>query len=611
MAAGLMEHSAWLEDASGQMTLAQVRQNPQAFTPYSGVLTRGYTPSTYWLRLRLAPTTQEQLVLRIRPSYLDHIELHDPAAPPTAQVRFSGDRHRKDPTAYQSLNLGFFIAGSTEPRDVYLRLQTSSSMLVYAEVLSTVDAIQADHRQELLYSLYLGLLAAFMAWALLQWLISRELLVGAFLVKQIVVLMHALAIQGYLPLIFGDAVSAPVVDRLSSVLFLAYMAASAAFMLMLLHEFRPARWLWRAVASVLLLYLPLALLFASGRVGLALQLNMVIAMVESIGVLLLALSTPRQPASPAKPERQPSLPRGVLIGFCGALVLAASSSALPSLGGVDGVEWTLNSPMLGGFLISLLMTVLLSLRSSNLEKQRHQMDLDMKLLENQALGERHRREEQERFLAMLTHELKTPLGVARISLGASGLAGPQRTRIDRALANINAIIDRCRFTDEMEHGQLVPKHSPCDLAQLLDDCIKGCSEPERVKVWESQNAQVSSDCDLLAICLANLIDNALKYAPPAADVEVRLASVDASPGQPAGYSLTVRNPVGTAGVPDPERLFTKYYRSPGAHNKSGSGLGLYLTRSLSELVGARLSHRTVDAGDSQGAHVEFRLWIPA
>lgn len=73
---------AYLEDASGELTLAQAQTQP--WTPFTGVLARGYTSSAVWLRLRIAPQTNQdgKLILRIRPAILDHITLFDPYLSP-------------------------------------------------------------------------------------------------------------------------------------------------------------------------------------------------------------------------------------------------------------------------------------------------------------------------------------------------------------------------------------------------------------------------------------------------------------------------------------------------------------------------------------------------
>lgn len=602
-ATGFISHSAWLEDKGGTLTFPQVEAQAQAFQSYDGVLTRGYTASTYWVRLSIAPTEEDKLILRIRPAFIDHIELFDPQGQSSSKVvpRLSGDRYPRQQNEYQSLNHGFMIDGSEHPRHVYLRLQNVSTMQVYVEALSVTQTHYVDQRQELLYSVYMGLLVAFMIWALLQWLTSRDPLIAAFLVKQAVVLAHALVLLGYLHQISPDWLSGSVIVTVRSLLVLAYILVGVGFLLMLLREFKPIRWLWWFSVSILFIYIPVAVLFLQGQVHMALQLNMGIAAIETVGIFLIAISARAWKNQHA--PLPPLLPRWVLVSFSAALVLAAFSAALPSLGGVNGNEWNLNSPMFGGFVNSLLMTILLSLRARNLEKNRQRALLDLGLAEREADKERNRREEQERFLAMLTHELKTPLGVARISLGALKLIGPQHDRIERALANINAVVDRCRVTDQLEHQQVLPLAEPCDLMLLVNECITACTDPKRVKVLERNPAPLQTDSQLAAICVANLVDNALKYSPATScvTVQVRPHAVSAV----NGYVVTITNQIGSAGAPDPEQIFSKYYRSPGALSKSGSGLGLYLTRSITQLLGAQLSHQ------AECDQVAFSLWIPA
>ena len=593
-----LEQSAWLEDVSGQMTLAEVQQRPQAFTTYKGVLTQGFSASTFWLRFRIGPTSEEKLILRIRPIYLDHIELFDPLDHSETNLirRFSGDHHPKQGNGYKSLNHGFAIQGSPDERYIYLRLQSTSNLLIYVEVLSIEEAATADRWQELLYPLYLGLLIAFLFWALLQWLTRRDLLIAAFIVKQFFVLAHALVHQGYLSLLFGEQISGATLSDIAALFVMTYVLFGTAFVLMFLHEFKPVPWLWWLFTGTQAMHLPTLFLYFSGEPRLAMQIIIALGALSAIGFVLIAIST-RASQNKTTPV-QPLLPRSILIGFTVAQLLVTLLATLPLLNMLAAAEWTLNAAILPGFVNSLLMTVFLSLRANNLEKQHQHMMVEKSLLEQKAHSERGQREEQARFLHMLTHELKTPLTVVRLSLDDSPMMGPQRQRIFRALANINGIIDRCTFNERLEHHKLIPQLNPCKLQEILDECVQGCSDPSRVKVLERNQIVVHTDLELLAICLANLIDNALKYSPQASHINVKLLST------PEGQAITVRNAIGQAGAPDPQRLYTKYYRSRGALSKSGSGLGLYLTNNLANLIGAKVTHRV------DGEHVEFNLWLP-
>ena len=70
--------------------------------------------------------------------------------------------------------------------------------------------------------------------------------------------------------------------------------------------------------------------------------------------------------------------------------------------------------------------------------------------------------------------------------------------------------------------------------------------------------------------------------------------------------LQIRNLANTAGLPDPEQVFLRYYRGPKAHMHTGTGLGLYLVRTLARVQDGDVGYRVV--GD---ATVEFSLRLPA
>lgn len=71
---------AFVDDPSGQMTLAEAQLAPSK--PFNGVLSRGFTSSATWLKLSVLgdPAAQpgETWVVRVRPVYLDDIQLFDP-----------------------------------------------------------------------------------------------------------------------------------------------------------------------------------------------------------------------------------------------------------------------------------------------------------------------------------------------------------------------------------------------------------------------------------------------------------------------------------------------------------------------------------------------------
>jgi len=70
--------------------------------------------------------------------------------------------------------------------------------------------------------------------------------------------------------------------------------------------------------------------------------------------------------------------------------------------------------------------------------------------------------------------------------------------------------------------------------------------------------------------------------------------------------VRVFNQVGPAGLPDIDRLFEKYHRGARARHRSGSGLGLYLSKRLADRLGGRLSF--LEPGNTE---ICFEMWLPS
>ena len=84
----------------------------------------------------------------------------------------------------------------------------------------------------------------------------------------------------------------------------------------------------------------------------------------------------------------------------------------------------------------------------------------------------------------------------------------------------------------------------------------------------------------------------------------RGALAAATPDPSAGLPLQIETPGGAAGVPNPDHIFEKYYRAPGAPRQSGSGLGHYIVKALVERLGGSIACR------SHAGLVIFTLWLP-
>ena len=179
--------------------------------------------------------------------------------------------------------------------------------------------------------------------------------------------------------------------------------------------------------------------------------------------------------------------------------------------------------------------------------------------------------------------------------------------MSRAITDIKSIIDRCIEFDQIDENLSFARKENINLSQLLRELIT--QDEHRDVTWVESiqpDLWVLADAHYLSVVLNNLIDNACKYRAPDSSVEITLGSL-----HPQAQSLSQRiffsisNQVGRSGFPDSNRIFEKYYRSPGAMKSSGTGLGLFLVSNLSKKMGVQCQYVPTSE------RVRFELWFPS
>lgn len=595
---------AFWHEPCAPVALAQVQAAP--FEPFQGVLAQGYGPCAVWLRLRVQGSPPgTALVLRVQPTFLDEVTLFDPAAGPLP-VAVTGDRYPPSASAYRSLSLQLPLASAAAPRDVYLRVQTSSSRMVHVQALPFAQAVHQDRVQELTSAAYLAVLALTLLMACIHWLRTRERVIGLFALKQVLALFWSAMLLGYGRVLVGDWVDPGVLDLLTSALVVSFTAASVYFDRQLLHEYRPPRWgvrLLLAIVAVLPLQLLCVLL---GQPRWAVHSNAALAAVAMcVTYAMVLLSRPPHDA------QAPVLPRGWLVALYTCISVLVMLSMLTQLGLLPGRPAGLYALHAHGLLTGVGMLALLGLRAHRLGQRQAEVAVALALAQQLAQRERVHREDREQLLAMLTHELKTPLAVMRLLLG-SGQPGPlQVAQMQRALTDMNDVVERCAQADLLHGNRLQAQRAPFNLRAELEAIAAGWqgAPPLSLRIEPSMRhrgtglAMVDTDPQLLRIVLANLLDNARKYGPPEGSIALHLQPTHEQ-GR-AGLVLVIANLPGDAGWPDAQQLFRKYYRSPEAQRQTGSGLGLYLVAGLVQLLGGRIAYQPTPT------QVCFRLWLPS
>jgi signal transduction histidine kinase len=220
------------------------------------------------------------------------------------------------------------------------------------------------------------------------------------------------------------------------------------------------------------------------------------------------------------------------------------------------------------------------------------------------------------FVSNVSHELRTPLASIRVfgeflRLGRFADSGKVReygeyieTESRRLTQLINNILD----FSKIESGQKTYRVETVEVGETVAEVLKtfDVHVQQRVGaiVFEAPDTPVPpalADPDALAQAVANLLDNAIKYAPPESDIRLCL-------GQQDGYVTLAVQDHGL-GIPREEqtRIFERFYRvSTGlVHNVKGSGLGLAIVK---HIVEAHQGHVTLESTPGQGS--TFTLHLP-
>ena len=189
---------------------------------------------------------------------------------------------------------------------------------------------------------------------------------------------------------------------------------------------------------------------------------------------------------------------------------------------------------------------------------------------------------QRRFMTALTHELKTPIAVARLNLETmrNRKLDPamQEKLIGKTLEETNRLNDLCNnilLTSQLDAGDYRLNVEDVDLAELAARVTNDFRQrfPKRTIGLDAKGpVLVRGDLLLLQLALSNLLENGLKYSPLEGSVNVTLSRVV------DGARIHVSDE--GRGIPDDEKtlVFGKFYRIAGENTPTmkGTGLGLWL-----------------------------------
>lgn len=605
-----VERAMWA-DPTGTATLQEAMAQP--FKPAPPIVGRGYQAGATWLRVTVPPLgAGHRLWATIQPLYLDDIRLYSrpwqPDGTPGAwTMRQEGDQF---PFASKELRtLLFSLAldtSPTEPTVFYVRLRTQSTHALYVSVRTQGSALDFEGNVLLGLGLYLGVVLVLVWMSLVRLATTRDGLWALNTVFQAITVVHTLV---YLGLFAKYAMpNAPQgVDLWVSSVFCLHLFAGVFYYWRFAVAFKAPRWARWGYAPMLLA-LPVQLwLIWHGQTRTAMALNSNLLLYSTVLGTVMNWNVSIADARLRWMVRFTYTTQTVYLAVF----------ILPILGVGQMTQMHLYPALLSNLFASVMQHMVLARRDQLKLLATRRLEREVESTQLQLQAKQWQLAESTNFMTMLLHELKNPLASVRLAAQnlkrtAQGLTPEHRQRLDRiqeSVDGMDTVLERCRQVDRLESEGWQPACQPTDVAQLVADGVARQADAERARVQlqAPPSLLANTDAELFQTMAANLLDNALAYSPPGSPVEVQLHEDTAS--SPRQMVLTVRNAPGKAGVPDAQQVFTKYYRSDGAHQRTGSGLGLYLVKSLAERENGTMTYRTEAAPDGS-VRVIFELRLP-
>lgn len=600
----------FLEDPSQKLTLADVVLEDVA-PKFNSVpepaqaLNFGYSRSAFWLRLKIKneSDTADESLLQIGKARLTSVQFHYPLLNGRYQSVNTGDMEPFSSRPYPSR---FFVLPLTLPAQsehvIYLRVQSDSAVMIPVKLWTRQDFHEYERADYVGQALYFGLAVGAILFNLLLFAVIRDislLLYVAFSTS----IVFALAAQNgllaqYLPFHFLllSRISAPVgfsLTLVAALVFMRHMLQSQLFV-------RNADVLLKVLVGLNLL-MPLGYAVSVPAFAAVGQWLNILTMVVMISVATFCAFNRQRSAY-------------YFVAAFVVLFVSAVIAALAGLGWLAASFFTLNILQLGSAVEMLLMALSVADRFNLIRREKEaaqqtalnsQRQLIANLTDTERVLEERvqaRTAELRQFMDMLNHELKTPMAVIRMSMEVKNLSPNAKRNAIQSVSDMDAIIERCLQADKLDFQPRIAQRQACDVTNMLTQMCAVSTSPQRLRLVPTASLIAHTDVQLLHIVLSNLVDNALKYSTPDSLVSIELA-LHARHNQ-AGFQIRIANTPGAAGWPDAQQVFAKYYRSPGAQGKSGSGLGLYLVKNMAHVLGGSICYCPTES------QVKFELWLP-
>lgn len=559
-----------LEDFSGELQIESVAARPASdFTPLAGKpIRKGFIQHPVWVRIELAaPAAHASL----EPLWL---ELSSPLLEQARLYAQADQRWQEVPLTIQNRKPLFQLNSDIhDGRVLFLKIQTRTSMSTEINLWRSNDYLEHESRNTMVWSLMFGSYLTIIFFYFVFWLWSKEKIHLFYAFYVAINFAAAFMTEGWPLMLLARKILPTYINVLGLFLSIVVTVATA-FTLEYLEgkRFAPqfSRALLTLAALISLTSITFILMNEYQKSAITSQISSIALIIINVVFALYLLKRNRSKA----------------LFFLTAFTPFYIGVVWRYLRNIDLIEpsfWNDNAYQFGALFHMALMSIGIFASYNRMRVERNQAQA-------LAQAESALREQQNDFMAMVSHETRTPLSVILASSENlqldSGLTPKSQQRVQKianAAQRIQGLLTR--FIERERHFNAHQGFSPDwhDLRSIA------CAQAEETNALHDcpilvelppDPVEFRFDAELTRIAIANLLENAIHYSQDSTPVQltvtcdthhVRITVSDTGPGIPES---------------DLPHILSRYYRGK---NSKGYGLGLYLVHQIARKHGGELN----------------------